>query len=185
MHIAHAHQRTQDVFRADVVTNLAGRDRPVQKGGDCPSEPIERIGEQFRILVGGQRQRRRHALFCGNEFHIRAQPAPQRVDGLRLLLELFGQIGKLLHLAAVHRLEQRFARGEMPVKRADAHAGGARDRFEACVRAAGAENRLCRLEHTLAIADGIDARLSHALVRQTHAARTSNGGLKNGGILRI
>ena len=95
MHIAHAHKRTQDVFRADVVADLAGRDRPVQQGADGPRQPIERIGEQFGVLVGGKRERRRHALFCRNELHIGAQPSTQRFDGLRLLLELFRQIGKL------------------------------------------------------------------------------------------
>ena len=54
MHIAHAHKRTQDVFRADVVADLAGRDRPVQQGADGPRQPIERIGEQFGVLVGGR-----------------------------------------------------------------------------------------------------------------------------------
>ena len=98
---------------------------------------------------------------CGNELHIRAQPSTQRFDGVRLLLQLFRQIGKLLHLAAVHRFEQGFARGEVPVKRADA-TPAARATASRPVRAAGAENRLCRLEHTLAIANGIGVRLSRS-----------------------
>jgi hypothetical protein len=55
--------------------------------------------------------------------------------------------------------------------RVDAHAGGARDGFEARFRAAGAENRLGRLKDTLAIASGIGARLSRALVPRPVNAR--------------
>jgi len=49
MHIAHAHKRTQDVFRADVVADLACRDRPVQQGVDGSRQSIERIREQLVV----------------------------------------------------------------------------------------------------------------------------------------
>ncbi len=82
------------------------------------------------------------------------------VDGLRLIFQLLGQIGKLLHLAAVHRLEQALAGWEMPVERADTDAGGSRDSFEACFRSAGTEYDFCRLKNAFAIANGVGPRLS-------------------------
>jgi hypothetical protein len=74
----------------------------------------------------------------------------------------------VLNFAAVHRFEQGFARGEMPVKGADAHAGGPRDCFEAGFRATSAENRFRCLKDPLAIPQSIDALLSRALHRLPH-----------------
>ena len=152
-----------------------------------PTARVSRSNEEeneFRVFVGGKRERRRHALFRGNELHIRAHPVPERLDRLHLLFQLFGQIGKMLHFAAIHRFEQGFARGEMPVERADADAGGSRDGFEARIRTAGAEHRFCRLEHALAVANRIGARLSHAFSRSFMPSVESRP-LENGGILRI
>ena len=86
-------------------------------------------------------------------------------SGLGLFLQLLGQIGKLLHLAAVHRLEQGLARREMAVKRADADAGGLRDGFEAGIRATGAEHDFRSFENTFAVPHGVGARLSCRLLR--------------------
>jgi hypothetical protein len=160
VHVAHAHKSTKEVLRADVFADFACRDRPVQQPADGLRQPIERMREELRVFVGSKSERRRHALFRGNELHDRPHPVTECIDGLGLLFQLFGKIGKLLHLAAVHRFEQGFARWEMPVEGADAHTGGARDGFEAGLRTAGAENRLCRLEDALAIPSGISARLS-------------------------
>jgi len=68
-------------------------------------------------------------FFCGNEPHNRAHPVPQCIDGLRLVLQLFGQNPQGLDFAAIHRFEQGFARGEMAIEGADAHTGGSRDGF--------------------------------------------------------
>ncbi len=108
---------------------------------------------------------------------------PKCVDGLFLLFQLLGQVGKVLHFAAIYCFEQGFARGEMPVKRADAHAGGQCDSFEAGVRATFTKHNFCRLQDTLAVPHGIGARLSCRLptfLIPSHAAR-----LKSGGTLRI
>ena len=110
----------------------------------------------------------------------------ERIDGLRLVLQLFGQVGKLLHFAAVHRLEQGFARGEMPVESADAHIGGASDGFEAGLRTAGTEDDFCSLQNTLAIPNGIGARFSRSFLCLPHADRPNlRRDLKSGGALRI
>src|SRR5258708_2709385 len=102
----------------------------------------------------------------------------QCIDWLRLLFQLLGQIGKLLHLAAVRRFEQGFACREMPVEGADAHTGGSRDGFEAGLRATSTENHFCCLKDTLAIPNGIGARLSRALLRRPHANRPISIGLE-------
>ena len=95
----------------------------------------------------------------------------ERLDRLRLLFQLLGQIGKLLHFAAVHRFEQGFAGGEMPVEGADAHTGCARDGLEAGLGTTGAENLFCRLKHALAVPNRIGARLSRPFLRRPHANR--------------
>ena len=79
--------------------------------------------------------------------------------------ERLGQIGQVIHFAAIHRLEQRLAGREVPVQRADADAGPLRHRLQAGIRAAGAEHRLRRLEHTLAVAQRVRARPSRHLCR--------------------
>jgi hypothetical protein len=48
----------------------------------------------------------------------------------------------------------------VPIQRPDPDAGTLRHRLQARLGAALAEHRLCRLQHALAIADGIRARLS-------------------------
>ena len=84
----------------------------------------------------------------------------KRFDRRSFGLQLFGEIGELLDLAPIDRLEQRLAGREMPVQRADADAGVPRHGLQAGIWAAGAEHRFCRLQHPLAIADRIGARLA-------------------------
>ena len=84
----------------------------------------------------------------------------ERVDRRHLPFQPLGQIGELLHFAAIHCFEQGFARGEMPVEGADADAGRPRDGFEAGLRTTGTENLFCGLKHTLAVPNRIGARLS-------------------------
>src|SRR3981189_2280146 len=43
VHVAHAHEGTKDVFRADVVADFACRDSSVQQHADGSRQPIERI----------------------------------------------------------------------------------------------------------------------------------------------
>jgi hypothetical protein len=57
----------------------------------------------------------------------------------------------------------------MPVEGADAHTGGSRNGFEAGLRTTSTENGICCLEDTLAIPNGIGARLSRTLLRLPHA----------------
>ena len=64
----------------------------------------------------------------------------------------------------VHRLEQRLARREMPVERADADAGSSGDRLEAGVGPARAEDGGRRFEQQLAVAHRIGARTAGGLV---------------------
>jgi hypothetical protein len=76
-----------------------------------------------------------------------------------------------LYFAAVHRFEQGFARGEMPVKRADTHSGSLRDGFEASLWTASTEDHFCRLEDPLAIPNSIGAWLSRAFLGPPNADR--------------
>ncbi len=140
VHVAHAEKGPEQVFRADVVADFAACDRSIEQRADGPRQLVERIGEQFRVFVGSKSERRRHALFCSNELHIRAHPVTERLDRRHLSFQPIGQIGELLHFAAVHRFEQGFARGEMPVEGADADTGRSRDGFEAGLGTTGAEN---------------------------------------------
>ncbi len=169
MHVAHPNKCTKEIFRADVVADFARRDRSVQQSSDRPRQPIERICEKFRVFVRSKRKRCRHSLFRGNEPYIRAHPLPQRLDRLRLLFQLFGQIGKLLHFATVHRFEQGFARGEMPVEGADADPGSSGYGFEARLRTPGTENRFGGLKHALAVPNRVGARLSRPIFQLHHA----------------
>ena len=82
-----------------------------------------------------------------------------------------GRFDELLHLPPIDRLPGR----EVPIQSSDPDSSIPGHRLEARLGAALAEDRLCRLKHTFAIANGIDARLSRALVRQPHAERTSIG----------
>src|SRR6185312_7963917 len=137
---AHADQRAQQILRADIGADVASLDRAVKQGSDRLGETLEGKGGQLRWgTAGGKRQRRGHALLGGDELHIGAQPAAQRVDRRSLALQLLGQLAELLDLAAIDRLIERLARRKMAIERADADAGFARDRFQARIRAAGAE----------------------------------------------
>ena len=89
------------------------------------------------------------------------QPAAQRLDRLGLVLQLLGQFAELLHLAPIDGLEQGLARREVPIERADADTGPSRHGLQARVGAAGAEHRLRRLQHALAVADRVGAGLSN------------------------
>ena len=60
--------------------------------------------------------------------------------------KLLGEIDELVDLVAVDGLEQRLARREMAIERADADPGRAGHRLEAGVRAAGAEHVARRLQ---------------------------------------
>ncbi len=135
----------------------------------------------------GEGQSRRHALLGGDELDIGPQPAPQRIHGRGLALQLLRQIAELLDLAPVDRLEQSFAGGEVAVQRADADTGLSCDRFEARVRAAGAEDDLCRFENALPVANGISARPSRGSGEPIghEFGFLVLGHLKSGGRLRI
>jgi hypothetical protein len=41
VHVAHADKGTKQVFRADIVTDFARRDRPVQESTDSPRQPVK------------------------------------------------------------------------------------------------------------------------------------------------
>ena len=58
----------------------------------------------------------------------------KRFDRRRLVLQLFRKFDELLDLAAIDGLEQRLARREMAVERADADPGASRHRLQAGVR---------------------------------------------------
>src|SRR6185437_7449682 len=149
------------ILRADIGADVASLDRAVKQGSDRLGETLEGKGGQLRWgTAGGKRQRRGHALLGGDELHIGAQPAAQRVDRRSLALQL---LAELLDLAAIDGLIERLARRKMAIERADADAGFARDRFQARIRAAGAEYGLGRLQHAVAIPQRVGARLAGAL----------------------
>ena len=58
----------QQIFRADVSADFAGRDRLVQQQADRPRQAVGRIGYKVRVLCDGKRERFGHASFCGNKF---------------------------------------------------------------------------------------------------------------------
>src|SRR5882672_1868814 len=155
VHVAHADECAQNVFRADIGAYLAGRDGAVQQGADGFGQALERIDVEFRRALHGKRQRGRHAFFGGNEFDIGSQPAAQGVDRRRLILQLFRQLAELLHLAPIDRLKQGLAGWEVAVKRPDADTGSPCHSFETGVRATGTEDSLRGLQNALAIANRI------------------------------
>ena len=95
------------------------------------------------------------------------------IDWLLLLFQLFSQIGKLLHLAAIDGLEEGFAGGEMSVECTDPDAGRSRDGFEAALRATGTEHYFRRLKDALAVPNSVGARFTRRLVRSPEAGRQS------------
>ena len=182
MHVAHAHKRTQDVFRADVVADLAGRDRPVQQARR-PASADRTNRRTVPSLAVASAIAADMPFFVATNSHSSAA-----IDAALRRAAPPASTVRPDRQAAAPRGGRPLRTGlrawEMPVKRADADTGGARDGFEARFRATGAENRFCRLEDTLAIANGIGARLS-LLLPIASCVRTSIGGLKNGGTLRI
>jgi len=62
----------------------------------------------------------------------------------------------------------------MPVQRADADAGAFGHRLQARLGTAGAEHRLCRLEHALAIAHGVGARFAGSVGVVVHAGNVDH-----------
>src|ERR1700722_17033497 len=159
--VAHADQRPQQVFRTDIGADFAGRDGAVQQGTDGLGQTIERKSGQLRRALHRKRQRRRHALLGGDEFDIGSQPAPQGIDWIGLALQRFRQFAELLHLAPVDGLEQRLTRREVTIERPDADPGPSRHSLKARLGAAGAEHGFRSLQHALAIADRVGARLSN------------------------
>ena len=159
--VAHADERAQQVFRADIGADLAGGDGAVQQRADRLGQAIERKGGEFRRALHRKRQRRRHALLGGDELDIGAQPAPQGVDRIGFALQLLGQFAELLHLAPIDGLEQGLAGREVAIERADADAGASRHGLQARVRPAGAEHGLRGLQHALAIAHRVGAGLAN------------------------
>ena len=70
---------------------------------------------------------------------------------------MFGQqfgraLAKVAALGAVHRLDQRFPRREMPVERADAHARLPRDRLQGHLAALRGEGPAPHFDQALAVA---------------------------------
>jgi len=63
VHVAHADECAQNVFRTDIGAYLAGRDGAVQQSADGFGQAIERIGVEFRRALHGKRQRRPTCLF--------------------------------------------------------------------------------------------------------------------------
>ena len=84
----------------------------------------------------------------------------ERLDWRGFALQVLRQLPELLHLPAIDGLEQRLARRKVAVERADADTGPPRHGFEARLRAAGAEDRLRRFQHALAIAERVGAGLA-------------------------
>ncbi len=69
-------------------------------------------------------------------------------------------VGQLLNLAAIDRLHDCVAGGEVPVERADPNASAARDLVEGRLRPHFRKRRLGRLEQTVAVALGVGAGLA-------------------------
>ena len=91
------------------------------------------------------------------------EPAPQRLQRRRLGSERDGEIDKLVDLAAVDSLEQRLARREMAIERADADPGGAGHGLEARIRPAGAEHVARRGKQQVPVSQRIRARFAVCL----------------------
>src|ERR1700722_467473 len=159
--VAHANQRPQQVFGADVRADFAGCDGTVQQGADGFGQTIERKSGQLRRALHRKRKRRRHALLGCDELDIGSQPAPQGINCIGLALQRFRQFAELLHLAPVDGLEQRLTCRKVAIKRPDADPGPSRHSLEARLGAAGAEHGFRSLQHTLAITDRVGARFSN------------------------
>ncbi len=168
--VAHADKGPEQVFRADVVADLSGRDRPLQQAANGQRQSIEGMREELGVLVGSESERRRHALLGGDKVDVGTHPVAERLDGFCLVLQFVGQIRQLLHLAAVDGLEQGLARGEVAVECPDTDTGQSGDGLKACLRAAGAEDGFGGLQHPLAVADGVDARFPRGLLYGRFAA---------------
>jgi hypothetical protein len=111
--------------------------------------------------VRGRGERRRHALLRRHEFDAGPQPAAQRLDRCVFCLdEMLGQLDKLFHLAPIDRLVEILSGRKVPIQCPDPDAGTPGHGLQARLRTALAKHRLCRLQHSLAIADCVRARLA-------------------------
>ena len=104
-----------------------------------------------------ERQRREHALLCGDQLNVGVKPAPQSIDRGGLSRQLPRKLAELIHLVAVNGLEQGLARREVAVERPNPDPGRPSDGLEAGVRSARAEHGRRGLEEALAIADRVGA----------------------------
>jgi hypothetical protein len=87
-------------------------------------------------------------------------PLAERLDRPFFFPQMFGEIGQLLNLMAVNRLEEGLSRRKMTVKGANPDTRRSRDSFEARFRSAGAEHGSCSLKQAVAIAQRVGAWLS-------------------------
>ena len=165
VHVAHADEGAQQVFGADI--------------GRVSRRPRQRDRAACRSPWSGDRTKRRRAPTSSARPSASAAIMPFLVatsstldrsqrrrasTGSAVALQLLGKFAELLDLASVHGFEQRLARREMAVERADADAGAFCHGLQARLRTAGAEHGLRSLQHALAIAHRIRAGLANMSV---------------------
>src|SRR5262249_4250471 len=97
-------------------------------------------GIELRRAARGGSERGKHAPLRGDHSDVGTEPASERLQWFFLCCERSGKLDKLIHLASVDRLKQRFSRREMTVECDDTDTGRASHRLEARIRTAGAED---------------------------------------------
>ena len=124
-------------------------------------------------------------------------PLGQRLVGREGGEQLVGALAEDVDLVAVHRLDERLARGEVPVQRADADAGVAGDVLEGDLGAAGGEGGGGGVDQELAVAHRVGAERRSADAESAGSIASRSAGalhvprlvtiphLQNGGSLRI
>ena len=153
-----ADQRSEEVFGRDVGTDRPGRNGAIQQQPRSRRQLCEGIGFQLARPMRDKLKSLDQAFLGCGQANVGVKPAPQRADRVGLERELSGKLAEMIDLMTVDGLEQRLARWEMPVQRADADASMSSDRLKACLRASGTEDRGRGIEQALPVADRIRPR---------------------------
>ena len=124
-------ERAQQVERIKVQTNVAARDRAIDKLRHCLFHLCRRRRVQIGRPANNRIEHLVHPVLGGDVVHEQQQPFTERHHRRMRLREAGGGYDKLLGLVAVDRRDQRVAGGEMAVESPGPDTSGARDLIEA------------------------------------------------------
>ena len=141
-------ERTQQIRRIKVQTNIAARDRTFDQLCNCMFHLCRGRRVQIGRAADNRIEHLIHPVFGGDVVREQQQPFTERRQRRMRLREAVGGCDKLLGLVAVDRGDQRLAGGEMAVESPGPDSGGASDLIEAVCWPPGAISEAMRFTST-------------------------------------